>query len=111
MENKVYIVMEIGYEYNDEYMYRPESEGGLPRKTFHEKELAEKYKLELEIEKFRNENLDYFEFSREYLFDETFENINDGRGNINKDATNEHILTLLNNCDLNFYEIIETEIE
>jgi len=29
-----YVILEIGWEYNDENYYRPECEGGLPRKFF-----------------------------------------------------------------------------
>lgn len=31
---KMYVLMEEGWEYNDEIMFRPESGGGTPRKVF-----------------------------------------------------------------------------
>jgi len=37
---KVYVVMEIGWEYNDENYYRPESAGGLPKVAYESKEDA-----------------------------------------------------------------------
>ena len=37
----VYIVSQIGWEYNDEYYYRPESEGGKPVIAYSTKEKAQ----------------------------------------------------------------------
>jgi siderophore synthetase component len=37
----VYVVSKIGWEYNDENYYRPESEGGLPVLVFSTKEKAQ----------------------------------------------------------------------
>ena len=34
IKEKVYILVKIGWEYNDEYYYRPESEGGRPVLAF-----------------------------------------------------------------------------
>ena len=34
---KVFVVMEIGWEYNDENYYRPESEGGTPKVAYAKK--------------------------------------------------------------------------
>lgn len=42
MATKVYIVCKLGFEYNDEYYYRPESEGGLPEAVFESREEAQK---------------------------------------------------------------------
>lgn len=36
-----YVVVEIGWEYNDEYYYRGESDGGNPVKVFLDKAAAE----------------------------------------------------------------------
>jgi len=38
----VYIVSKIGWEYNDEIYYRPESEGGTPVKAYSTKEKAQR---------------------------------------------------------------------
>lgn len=38
---KVYVVMEIGWEYNDENYYRAESEGGTPKVAYRNKEDAQ----------------------------------------------------------------------
>ena len=37
---KVYVVMEIGWEYNDENYYRPEDEDGIPKVAYESKEEA-----------------------------------------------------------------------
>lgn len=37
----VYILSKIGWEYNDETYYRPESEGGVPVKAYSTKEKAQ----------------------------------------------------------------------
>lgn len=39
----MYVVLRLGYEYNDEIYYRGESEGGSPIKIFHDKQIAEHY--------------------------------------------------------------------
>lgn len=38
---KIYVVTEISFEYNDEYYYQGESDGGTPVKAFSTKEKAE----------------------------------------------------------------------
>lgn len=37
----VYIISKIGWEYNDENYYRPESEGGMPVKAYNTQEKAQ----------------------------------------------------------------------
>lgn len=39
---KGYCIVKIGWEYNDEYYYRPESEGGKPVKVYEAQSVAEK---------------------------------------------------------------------
>jgi len=36
-----YVVMQIGWEYNDEYYYRPDCEGGKPVKVFNTQKEAQ----------------------------------------------------------------------
>lgn len=42
MTKTLYTVIEIGYEYNDEIMYQPESGGGTPLVAYTTKERAQK---------------------------------------------------------------------
>lgn len=37
---KIYVILEIGWEYNDEYYYRPESGGGKPIEAYFDETLA-----------------------------------------------------------------------
>lgn len=43
IDANIYVVTEIGWEYNDEYFYRPESEGGTPVNAFTVRALAEEF--------------------------------------------------------------------
>lgn len=51
----LYVVCEIGWEYNDEEWYRPESEGVMPKNAFTLKELAEECCDEMNVKYFREE--------------------------------------------------------
>lgn len=42
-----YVVQEVGYEYNDEYYYRPENQGGIPKFVFTEEKKAQEKIIEL----------------------------------------------------------------
>jgi hypothetical protein len=44
---KLYVVSEIGYEYNDEIHYPTESDDGLPVRVFRRRENAEKHAQKL----------------------------------------------------------------
>lgn len=56
---KVYIVSKIGWEYNDEYYYRPESEGGLPVEAYKDRSKAELRCIELNTKEFDAETVTY----------------------------------------------------
>lgn len=51
-----YVVMEIGWEYNDEVYHRGNNgdSGGTPKKVFRDKAMAEKRSLELNIKELTN---------------------------------------------------------
>lgn len=53
-DENLYVVMEVGWEYNDQYYYRPESMGGLPVKIFSSEDLALMICKELEFEFFKS---------------------------------------------------------
>jgi len=48
-----YLVVENGYEYNDEIYHTPESEGSTPKKMFYDLEKAKKHAKELNRKTFR----------------------------------------------------------
>jgi hypothetical protein len=61
-----YVLMEIGWEYNDENYYRPESEGGTPKKVFMDLAKANRECAELnEASKNHIANYEYDEESGE----------------------------------------------
>jgi len=80
---KKYLLMELSWEYNDEYYYRPESGGGNPVKLFNTKEAAMKERDTLE--EGRSDFLSEVREGREYM------DVGDGE---------EHL-----------YEIVEVESE
>ncbi len=50
---KVFIIMEIGWEYNDENYYRPEDEGGIPNVAYESKIAAQSACYEMNIIKMK----------------------------------------------------------
>lgn len=50
--SKCYIVVRVGWEYNDDFYYRPDDKGGSPVKTFLKDSDAEQYALELTAEQY-----------------------------------------------------------
>lgn len=52
-----YIVMAIGWDYNDEYMYKSEHGGGRPLAVFTSKAEAEAHRIELDLKACRETNL------------------------------------------------------
>ena len=91
-----YVIQEIGYEYNDEYYYRGESGGGTPKKIIINKDIAERTLMQLEIEKWRGEDLGYYE-----------EEVPD----IPNTATDEQIKSIIKSSSIRFYEMVEVEVE
>lgn len=57
---KIYIIQKIGYEYNDEYYDRPESDGGTPIEAYKNKKKADEVCKELNktAEKLGNDKWD-----------------------------------------------------
>ena len=122
---KAYIILEAGYEYNDEYYYRPESEGGTPKNTFLDKEKAEKKQQELEIEQIRGLSLGHYgyeasdisDFPEELtqFFKDEFDQIEE-KGSypeftVPMEATDKQIIKLIDLIDLEFYSVFETDVE
>lgn len=55
---KVYVVGEIGYEYNDEYYVYPETNSTISLKAFTDKEKAEEYKNRLNKQRWDEMDID-----------------------------------------------------
>jgi len=61
----VYVLTEVGWEYDDNYYYK--TGGGLPRLVFSDLEIAEDHRMELErsrVRLFKNDYFDYLEAFR-----------------------------------------------
>jgi len=55
-----FVVMRVGWEYNDEYYHRPDSEGGKPVKVFNTQAEAQAYRNQLNnVEVCANEKQEY----------------------------------------------------
>lgn len=52
--SEVYVLMEDGWEYNDEIRFRPESRGGTPRKVFTSKKKAQEECDALNVKEFKS---------------------------------------------------------
>lgn len=50
---KAYTIVRVGWEYNDEYYHRPESDGGTPQIAYKDRTKAEAKCLKLNIEHYR----------------------------------------------------------
>lgn len=63
---KVYVLQEIGWEYNDEVNYRPESDGGIARKVFKNKDKADEECAKLNLDFFRHNSPAEFSYGDWY---------------------------------------------
>lgn len=52
--SSIYVIVEEGWDYNDEYFYRSENGGGTPKKAFDDKSLAKAELRRLNIEEVKN---------------------------------------------------------
>jgi len=120
MGKKGYVVQAIGYEYNDEYYYRGESNSGIPQIVFFNEVKAMKKLAELEIQAFKGERLGYYQVD-EYIDDEALyrEALNelgidpdgDWRVDVPKDASDSAIKKLIKATSIRFHEIVEVDVE
>lgn len=85
MATMAYVVSEVGWEYNDETYYRPESGGGHPKNVFLVKQEAETFCQEKNINELKNIflNKPLYGSINEYAYDIDELLVNDGE-EINK---------------------------
>jgi len=142
---KCFVLMEVGWQYNDEVYLKTDEGGGYPRKVFFSQEEAEKEVLELNLENFQGlirsgelVNYDYdtmnllTEYAEEKIGEDTridilfekFFNINfdqwlgqsyNARRGLHpsqpsEDLTTEDWAELMKCFNLEFWEIVPTEI-
>lgn len=125
---KSYILMEKGYEYDDNY-YNP-VDGGIPKKVFFDIKDAEAEHLKLEIKNFKNTDItsymydieDYLNVSKE-VFENYINSLNEkygkpnkkawesGEFQLNESATEEEAKKYFDMISLRFFEISEVEVD
>jgi len=127
---KSYIIMEKGYEYDDN-IYNS-IEGGNPTKVFFNRKDAETEKNRLEIKKMKETNISYYTYSIEEglnvdldVFTKFLESLNNkysvpvpinrwdsfGEFQLNPMATDEECQKYLEMISIRFYDIVETDID
>ena len=88
--SKVYIVMEKSFEYNDEIYYTPESGGGNPENVFTDKEKAEQFARQKNVEFMKAHNPSEFSYEPSLEF-------------LNKNISQQDALTKLKAVGVDFY--------
>ncbi len=121
MGKKAYVIQSIGYEYNDEYNYRPECGGGHATAVYFDEVAAKKRMVELEIEQWKEETLGHYGYGDDIIEDaEEFESALELMGidpddwwdsGIPTGATDEQIKNLIRATNIRFYEIVEVDAE
>jgi len=122
---KKYVVMEIGYEYNDEVMHTTEGDYGTPRRIYSSKEKAEEVIKNLTISKYKSEEIAYYYYDMDELIqididkfkmecykilgEEGWEGIDFERFEMSSSWTDEQIEKLSEFITLEFYKIVEVE--
>lgn len=126
-KQKGYIVLEVGFEYNDEY-YHTGNYGATyeaPKKVFTDKEKAMVELHKKTFEKLRGEDLSRYngdglggickegmqdEFCR--IFKEEFDkDAEEWELEIPKKATDEQLMKIIECLDLEFFELVEVELD
>lgn len=125
-----YVVMERGFEYNDEI--NSESEGGTPKKIIFNKDDANKEVKRLNIEKLKSTSITDYTYDIEDVlsvdveeFEKLLESINESHGgkekpkyqwqddtySIHPKATDEELEKVYKAISLRFYECVEVEVD
>lgn len=114
--SSVYIVAEIGWEYNDEYMYRPDSEGVMPSRAFSTIEKAVEACNKANAKRYLEEAssfymwLNYNAFDRETL-QEMFDENPPGKPGDISEWDEKDIIKAFQLNETPFFEVIELEME
>lgn len=129
MEKKIgYLILKVGYEYNDEY-YHTGNYGTTyeaPEKVYTDKKKAEKILRKKTFESLRGEDLGRYggdgltgicKPGMEDDFEKTFKELfpdnkfKDWEIEIPKEATDKQLSMLLDCLELEFYELVEVELD
>jgi len=111
-----YVVVEVEYQYNDEYYYT-ESEGGNPVKIFLDKAEAEKHCKKLNLEAFKKTDLSGYIIEGEWcmMFDDPEKAASKYALNLdepwNISIPPGKIEEFVDDCKLEFYKVISVEMQ
>lgn len=128
---KAYVILNKGYEYNDEIYSESESGGGHPKKIFFTKEDAQKEINKLNILEFKQTNIDGYAYDLGDIVDDVdalktyVDSLNEKYGKptpaskwdsvdewrLNEKATDEESVKYMRQVNLSFFEMVETEVD
>lgn len=128
---KAYVILNKGYEYNDEIYSEPESGGGTPKKIFFTKSDAQKEVLKLNIEEMKETDIESYAYDLSDIVDDIeglrkfVESLDNKYGKpapkntwnrrgdwtLNEKATEEESIKYMRQVNLSFYDIVETEVD
>src|SRR5690242_20685177 len=126
MTDKSYVVVQIGYEYDDNYYRRCQSDGGQPVHVFFDKSLADKVWAKKNLDELksliRSNELEYYmedgcsEKEAEAYKEAGFK-VRDNDGDwpefkieeVPEDITDEQAVKLFNNISLRWYDVVEVD--
>jgi hypothetical protein len=122
MGRAVYVIQSIGYEYNDEINYVPESGGGHAKVVYLDEVAAKKKLMELEIKEWRRQDIGRYGYGIDEIADnvEEFQKALEAMGvdssdwweaEIPETATDEQIKNLIRHSSIRFHEIVEVVAE
>lgn len=126
-----YVVLQKGFEYNDEVYSTTESGGGNPHKIFFTKEGAEEEVEKMNIEEFKQTNITQYSYDIEDICDDSDEllqfcnSLNEKYGKIESKnrwdsvdqyrlhnmATDEESKKYIKMVNLTFYEMVDVEVD
>lgn len=126
-----YVVLQKGFEYNDEVYSTTESGGGNPHKIFFTKEGAEEEVEKMNIEEFKQTNITHYSYDIEDICDDSDEllqfcnSLNEKYGKIESKnrwdsvdqyrlhnmATAEESKKYIKMVNLTFYEMVDVEVD
>ena len=126
-----YVVLQKGYEYNDEIYSQAESGGGHPHKIFFTQEGAREEVEKMNISEFKNTNISEYFYDVEDICDDPEEllnfcnSLNEKYGKVeakdkwsqpdeyrlNQMANEEESKKYSNMVDLVFYEMVQVEVD
>jgi len=126
-----YVVLQKGFEYNDEVYSQAESGGGHPHKIFFTQEGAREEVEKMNISEFKNTNISEYSYDIEDICDDPDEllnfcnSLNEKYGKIeSKDrwsqpdeyrlhqmASDEESKKYASMVDINFYEMVQVEVD